>query len=192
MKFGHNSKFFYCADIVVDCQMSHPGSDQVRTDHADGVLAFSDSLIGQRKSVVIECKQYPTASNPIAITGQQLAALENERVSLIKLLRWQRSELQIALDEVQSALVWVGPEPVEGTVAYRSQLRKKIAERFHAFLRTVYALKRVVNCLRVIRKIFFVEFVPFRGFSWSKRAWSLLHGSHPPKTPAIRAVFGCA
>lgn len=55
-----------------------------------------------------------------------------------------------------------------------------------AIIQLIYAV------CRLLRRILFVPRAEFRGLSWSKRPWCLLHGSHPPKMPTPVAVVGCA
>ena len=176
--------------ILVDCAFTPPDSDHSPDDGVDGFFGFAG------KSFVIECKRFPTAANPIAVTGQQLADLEQSRFSLAKLAKYQAISLWSDVEHFH--FISHGfrqgdvPPPQQGTAAYLRELRKKIVAKFNAYLRTLYALRRVAHCLSGIRKIFFIEFRPFHGFDWSKRVWSLLHGSHPPKTSAPTAVVGCA
>ena len=180
--------------MLADLQLTHPDTDHARSDNVDGVLAFADTQTGERRAAAIECKYYATPTNPLAVTGQQFAALEQERFTLASFLRSQRWTLKATLEQFRLADLASrrGPEPREGSAEYLREIRKKLAEQFNAYLRALYALTRVTRCLSLVRKIFFVEFRPFRGFDWSKRAWSLLHGSHPPKMAAQTAVLGCA
>jgi hypothetical protein len=167
-----------------------PGFLSLPDDGLDGFFGFAD------KSFVLECKHFPTAANLIAVTGQQLADLELSRFSLAETGRIPGPKLWSDVEH----FVFIShafrqgdvPPPQQGAAAYLRELRKKIVEKFNAYLRTLYALRRVTSCLNGIRKIFFVEFRPFCVFGWSKRAWSLLHGSHPPKASAPTAVVGCA
>jgi hypothetical protein len=186
-----NSRIFNCADILVDCAaFTHPDFEHVSDNGVDGVFVFAD------RTLILQCKRFPTAANPIAVTGQQFAELEYRRAALTKQAKVQASTLWSAVEQFH--FIAHGFEqgdlqpPQQGTAAYLRELRKKIVEKFNAYLRTLYALRRVTHCLNDIRKIFFVEFRPFRGFDWSKRTWSLLHGSHPPKASAHTAVVGCA
>jgi hypothetical protein len=182
---------FNCAEIVVDwAAFTNPDSDHLRDDAVDGVLAFAGTRI------FYQCKALPSAANPFGVTGQQLAELEYSRTALKKQAKVQASSLRSALKHfffVSDAFEGGEVEPpAEGTADYLRKLRKKIVERFNAYLRTLLALRTVTHCLNGIRKIFFIEFRPFRGFAWSKRAWSFLHGSHPPKASAHTAAVGCA
>jgi hypothetical protein len=189
--FDHNSKIFNCADILVDCAaFTHPDSDHLGDTGVDGFFGLAG------KTFILQCKSFPTAANPIAVTGQQFAELEYNRATLSKQARVQASSVRSALEHflfVSRAFEQGEMELLQqGTAAYLRELRKQIVEKFSAYLRTLYVLRRVTHCLNGIRKIFFIEFRPFRGFDWSKRAWSLLHGSHPPKASAHTAVVGCA
>lgn len=190
MNLDLNSKILNCADILVDCTaFAHPDSDHLGDTGVDGSFGFSG------KTFVLQCKSFPTAANPLAVTGQQFAELEHNRAALSKQAKVQaytvRSSLEYLLF-ISHALEQGDIEPPQqGTAAYLRELRKQIVEKFNAYLRTLYVLRRVTQCLTGIRKIFFIEFRPFQGFDWSKRAWSLLHGSHPPKTSVHSAVVGC-
>jgi hypothetical protein len=58
-----------------------------------------------------------------------------------------------------------------------------------------HLLRRFSRDLQVIKRILRQATARFCGFSWTRRFWFLLHGSHPPKTevwPALEPDFGCA
>ena len=179
---------FNCTDIVVDwAAFTHPDSDHLRDDVVDGVLAFAD------KRIFYQCKAFPSAANPFGVTGQQFAELEHDRAALKKQAKAEASRFWSALEFLNITAHHLQQADLEPpTAEYLRELRKKVVERFNAWLRTLYVLRRVSHCISGIRKLFFIEIRPFRGFSWSKRAWSLLHGSHPPKASAHTAAVGCA
>lgn len=194
MDSSHNPKFHFCGDLLAPCEFSQPDSDHELTDQVDGVLSVVDRQAGERESLIIECKQHVTFANPLTATGVYLAKLESSRFGLLKALKWQRAAFESALEQAQlvelAFLTDAPPAVLEGFLGHLRELRRKIAERFDAYLRTVFALRRVTRCLSGIRKIFFVALRPFRGLGWSKRHWCLLHGSHPPKASSPLAVVG--
>jgi hypothetical protein len=188
-------EIFNCADFQVDvAALTPPDAYRVPDYGVDGFFGYAGSPAAvYRMNALYQCKVFPTAANPFGITGQQFAEIEYYRTALKKYARAEASRylsaiefLDLATNKVQEDAL----EAAEGTFKYFQELRKRVVERFNAWLRTLYALRKVTNCLSIIRKIFFVEYRPFRGFSWSKRAWSILHGSHPPKASALAAV-GC-
>jgi len=164
---------------------------------------------------LIERKPYPTFANPYAITGQYLAGLEYARYSLDALARQQRNaytslvadyleRLQQNESDDQETPPWlelssllenpISPyELVAAGIPCFDEVLCKILQLRSQFLRTASILRRVTRHLSPIRKLFHSKYLrSFCGLDWSKRAWSLLHGSHPPKTCLIAAVLGCA
>lgn len=56
-------------------------------------------------------------------------------------------------------------------------------------------LRRLHQRIQEARAVLFGPTPTFCGFSWQKRVWFLLHGSHPPKPEALLytcRAFGCA
>jgi hypothetical protein len=187
---SYNPKFFDLGVKILSCELLHPLSVRDLTDQVDGVLVSTDKFTGESNASALECKFFPTFANPLTISGQQFAGIDQTRISLEELAKSQEISLQLALNQFH--LVAQELRKDLDRFAQLRELRRKIVAQFNAYLRTLFALHRVAHCLSGIRKVFFVEYRPFRGFSWSKRSWSLLHGSHPPKTSAQTAVLGCA
>jgi hypothetical protein len=194
---GPNPKIFLLAEPQADWDETKFDGFYVHSAYEDSLVTLGDPLTGVPPSIIYERNDYPTPSDPLSFTGQYLvASLETKRDSLIKLLKWLRASFKSVAEKTQLAefelFTAIGTPSFEGLLSRIRELRRRIAALFNAFLDTVLALRRVTQSLRRFRKIFFVEFRPYRGFSWSKRSWSLLHGSHPPKTSAQMAVLGCA
>lgn len=69
---------------------------------------------------------------------------------------------------------------------------------FHALIqlaRTEYLKSRLSRKMRAARKALHQTLARYCGLSWSRRLWSLLHGSHPPKPETWFfdcQEFGCA
>ena len=60
--------------------------------------------------------------------------------------------------------------------------------------RQKWAIKNFFNRLHLMRRLVHRSARPFCGRKWSRRVWSLLHGSHPPKPEgtAPSLALGCA
>ncbi len=190
MDSSYNPRFFDCGIKIFNCELLRPISVRDLTDQVDGVLVSTDKFTGETSVSALECKFFPTFANPLTVSGQQFAEMDHTRISLEELAKSQQITLEFALNQYH--LVAQELRKDLDRFAQLRELRGKIVAQFNAYLRTLFALHRVAHCLSGIRKVFFVAYRPFRSFDWSRRAWSLLHGSHPPKASAQTAVLGCA
>jgi hypothetical protein len=172
------------------------------SEPADGLLKFGD------QPIQLEFKNFATPANPLAMSGQHLAAFEHVRGALEVLAKQELLAYTSSIDNYYELLqaitagkqiVWlpdgsvvtVENEQVKATLLQTWSL--STAMLFRRYRRTRRALRFVRRHLAQIRKIFHsVSRRSFYGFDWSKRVSSLLHGSHPPKIAAPAVVVGCA
>ncbi len=91
------------------------------------------------------------------------------------------------------------PEPVcfwDNAVLSYVILAEKIREvlfRIHA--KAVSLLVQIFQRIQSLVQVFFHAISRYCGLSWARRAWYLLHGSHPPKSGRWHfdsQPFGCA
>lgn len=146
-------------------------------------------------------------TNPYAASGQYLAALESFRslwVPRLPVIRYESVSLRTkSFFFGKSSLRFVP------SIAYSFDQAVEIVnrtcrERAHAFeweeeqtiaLSAVEQTERLFRKLDrrilLVRRLVHRTLARFCAFSWSRRLWFLLHGSHPPKTEC-RPAFGCA
>jgi len=93
---------------------------------------------------------------------------------------------RFTLDEVLHLIADAQSEPDAHS---HSELLQLVHKELSEARRIVNAVRKIV---RLLRRIVRRRQRDFRGLSWSKRPWCLLHGSHPPKMSAPADVLGCA
>lgn len=188
------------ADLNIDFQDSLDWYTRSGPESADGLFKFADH------NLFFECKNAPTAANPLAVSGTHVAGLEDCRHAL-EILAKQQSEAYTASIHDYYAfanaiaageqIVVIGGAPVvinngAEAAAYLWALFEKTVTLRRRYQSTIDTLLGVARDLLPLRRLFFVTFLRrlYCGFDWSKRAASLLHGSHPPKVSS--AFVGCA
>ncbi len=143
---GHNPDIFKVEDLCGLYEYTALDPERTRSDTLNDVL-----IVRQGHVHLVECKYAPTPRVPLSVTGQHLADLEVKRAALQQEMGVQRLLLSFLFKKGKALLA--GQEPPNA--ARIKELRRKIAEQFRAFLRAVYALRRVTACVRSVQKGFF-------------------------------------
>jgi hypothetical protein len=148
-------------------------------------------------------------TNPYAATGQYLASLEN--LYSLPQVDWQIPTVLPAIDvfdyllreHVKSVAL---PSPVLtfdqilAIFAHASKDPSHLAAPYVAFISFSVrvaacvrdlAMRMFLRHLRSTRRRVHRSVARFCAFSWARRVWYLLHGSHPPKSEC-RLAFGRA
>jgi hypothetical protein len=151
-------------------------------------------------------------TNPYAASGQYLAALESFRslwVPRLPVIRYESAVLRTKSFSFGKSSLWIVPsitysfdqavEIINQACGERPQASDFLNSDFLNVESLVYStvegtrrlLRKLDRRILLVRRLVHRSLARFCAFSWSRRLWYLLHGSHPPKTEC-RPAFGCA
>jgi hypothetical protein len=151
-------------------------------------------------------------TNPYAASGQYLAALENVRslwVPRLPVIRYESVFLRTKNFSLGKSSLRIVPsiaysfdqaaEIINRACGERPQVSDFLNSDFLNVESLVYSavevteslLRKLDRRILLVRRLVHRSLARFCAFSWSRRLWYLLHGSHPPKTEC-RPAFGCA
>lgn len=202
VKVSEIPKIVSVIDLKVDFQDSLDWYTGSGVESSDGIFKFADQIFQ------IECKHFATPANPLAVSGSQLAGLEDARHALQTVARQKLEAFTASINDYYalaadlaagSQVVVLGGAAVvvdsdHDKAAYLCTLYKKTLALRRSYQGILGALLKAARSLRPFRKLFFLPFVRriYCGFGWSKRAAALFHGAHPPRATILAVVMGCA
>jgi hypothetical protein len=146
-------------------------------------------------------------TNPYAASGQYLAALESFRslwVPRLPLIRYESVVIRTKSFSFGKSVLRIVPSIAYSFDQAVEIINRACRERVHAFEcedeqtvalsaveLTTRLFRKLDRRILLVRRLVHRSLARFCAFSWSRRLWYLLHGSHPPKTEC-RPAFGCA
>jgi hypothetical protein len=146
-------------------------------------------------------------TNPYAASGQYLAALESFRSLCgprLPVIRYESVFIRTKSFSFAKSSLRIVPSVAYSFDQAVEIINRACRERAHAFERedeqtvalsaielTSRLFRKLDRRILLVRRLMHRSLARFCAFSWSRRLWYLLHGSHPPKTEC-RPAFGCA